>query len=168
MASQGYSKPLYLTEGGYYDSLMSPKDQTALNLVAYDVVKLHATAFGEGVKLFIWLPGVQKNSEGIPKPYQGLYAENRRLLPSGDAYQILISKIGGFSDFGQIALKKEVSAYEVVVNQKKLIIAWADSPTTMSIDTLPFKATQVTDYLGQTVNISNGVLNLTDRPFYIE
>lgn len=168
MKSSGYAKDIYLTEGGYFDSLTSPNNANSQDQVAQDLVKLHAITFGNGLKSFIWLPAVQKDNKGIPKSYWGLYVQNKQLLSAGAAYEILISKIGNFSQAEKVLLKDGINAYKFKIGNKNIYIVWSDSSTQFEIKSLSTSISKATDYLGHELGISNGSLNLSSKPVYLE
>ncbi len=174
MSKLGYSKPLILSEGGYFDSLTSALNSDTKQKVAKDLVKIQTTAFGEGVKQFVWLPAVQKNEDSTTfNNYKGLYTENGSspiLLPAGTAYKLMISKIGDFTNAQKLVADGSLFIYKFTVTGKTVLIAWSEKETPMEIDFSSYfsGATSATDYLGKSLNFVNKKLILTDSPVYIQ
>lgn len=168
MNNNGYQKPIFCTEGGYFDKLHSQSDIETQKLVSQDIIKLHAIAFGEGVKKWVWLPLDESNPSEESKQYKGLYNATYTELPAGTAYKTMLKKILGFSSVEKLNLGSGIYAYKFVVDEKPVYILWSDSPKTMDFSFEITGNVKVTRTDGGTETRQSSDLEITESPVFIE
>lgn len=168
MNNNGYQKPIFNTEGGYFDKLHSQSDKETQKLVAQDIIKLHAIAFGEGVQKWIWLPLDESNPSEESKSYKGLYNASYAELPAGTAYKTMLKKILGFSSVEKLNFSSGIYAYKFVVDEKPVYILWSEELQTIDLSSEIQGEVKVTGIDGSTETRQSADLQVTESPVFIE
>lgn len=168
MQQNGYQKPIFNTEGGYFDKLHSQSDKDTQELVSQDVVKLHAIAFSEGVQKWVWLPLDESNPSEESKQYKGFYNATYAELPAGTAYKTMIKKLLGFSSVEKLNLGSGIYTYKFVVDEKPVYILWSEELQTIDLTSGIPGNVKITKIDGSTETKQSTDLEITESPIFIE
>ena len=138
---------------------------------AISMVKRHVTAFSLGVeKIFQWKLTDSKGASWPPKKraeftrFRGIYDENLNSKPILSTYQLMISKLDGFTSAEEIS-KAPNRVFRFMVRGNWLFAAWADSgSSSLSLD---MDRVRVTDVFGKETVGSGRSIRLSTIPVFV-
>jgi hypothetical protein len=167
MRAHGYEKPIWATEIGGPDSLVSPYSDRAQS---EELVKRIALALGSGVEKVFWLGMIEMETQGERFNRLGLVRRSGEVKPAFRAYQGLIRSLNGL-DYQDAVPVPGGSGFRFGRGDKALWILWADQKGEAELETSAPKL-RVTQLTGQTSTVaaSRGLarISLTSSPVIVE
>jgi hypothetical protein len=181
MQRAGYERPLWITEtGAPHPCMYRSETEPPPEMQASEVVKRYAAALSAGAERVFWfyLGGsippdelVWKCIQPVRQPMQNF--RHMALVRNGErrlaftTYQVMVSKLEGFTALSPLDLAKGVSAYRFQKPSGDVFVLWADRDTVVS---LPVGATmvKVTDIYGRMEEMKSTQIPLTKLPIFVE
>jgi hypothetical protein len=184
MSQAGYERPVWITETGapqpcIYRSETEPPPEVQ----ASEVVKRYTAALSAGVECVFWfylgnsiLPippdeliwkcfRPQQNSMQNFR-HMALVSNNERRL-AFSTYQVMVSKLEGYTELSRLDLGKGVSAFCFKKLSGDVFVLWADKDTVLSLPAGITKV-KVTNVYGKAEEKDAAQLPLTNLPLFVE
>ena len=140
---------------------------------AISMVKRHVVAFGLGVeKVFQWTLSDFKGASWPPKKraefttFRGILDENLKPKPISVTYQLMISKLDGFTSAEEISKGSSNRVFRFLIGRKPIFVAWTNrAPSSLSLD---MDKVRVTDVFGKETVGSGRSIGLSTIPVFVE
>lgn len=169
MKKNGYQKPIAMTEGGYSDNTSSLIDKKTQEQVAIDLVKMNLEAFGEGLKMFVWLPieEVRLSGDTFNEKLKGLFNTSGKILPAGNSWKYLNSQIGPDTKISNES-RNDFFVYRLETDGQNILVMWSKNEKTIKASDYGKSSFKVVDIFGNTKEENTTEIAVNSTPVYLK
>lgn len=181
MRRAGYKRPVWITEtGAPYPCIYRSTTEPPPEVQASEVVKRYAAALSAGAARVFWfyLGGsippdelvwkcIQPQQHGMQNFRHMALVRNGERRLAFTTYQVMVSKLEGFTSVSRLDLGKGVFAYRFKKPSGDVFVLWADRDMVV---TLPVGTTtvKVISIYGKTLEMEAAQLPLANLPIFVE
>lgn len=168
MKDQNFLKPIWSLETGGPD--LSAAEYTE-DLQAQEIIKRYMLGYEVGLEKILYYHW-QDEEAGQIDPLSATLGLNNsggvgKLALS--AFSHMVNNLQGFSHLKRLKLDQNAVGYQLSFSSKSpVFVFWSEDKIKLTLPAEIQESVSATNYLGEPVSFSNGVINLDSRPIYVK